>query len=1077
MARKGGRLLLSLLALLLILFLLYLGGVGWGLPWWLRHRLGPGWQLAGYRFLPPGTLSIHRLVAPDSSWVLQDLQVRFSPLDLALRRVQYLRIRKLELRTRPRRTGRTGPTRTLQIPAMPVLLHRVQLDTLVIRHDPWHLQVGQLAMEAQGTPQRFAYHLQLPHLELWRSGRLLARQRVDLEGVYDHGDLLSHRLEIAGAPARGLLYFSLKDQQLDVQGDSLVWAPLAGLRNFLGQVHLQGPGGTVQVARLHWGNLQGGPVRLAFLWDPPRLQILRLEAAVQLLQVEATGWWTPAEQRYDLQVKAGGVWHDLQVQGLRVRVQGQRRGGKIRWQAPLLQWQQRRFQGVAGEATWHSDGTWHLRTLSLQTPPAAARGWGTRDTLHLELELQQVALRQWDPGWPPGTLSLALRIHGSYRNPRWQGTGEMQGWRFGRQVRLSFPLEVQGNLQDTRIRVPHVEGTVGHQPVRWGQAALQVTPEGGTFTGALALLDSTEFQASGEWSRVAGLTVVLDSLVYRVPRYRTGLVFWANLQQDARERDLFLWGYDLKGGEFLVTGTQQDTLFTLEASLARLALASLPWPAPTNGRAFVHLTARGSLRAPDLRVHARWVGDTLLGLPADSAEARLSIQRRLVSLPWFRIKSGERELRASGEALMPPGFWARRDFHPLQDSLTLYLWQWPLTPLLKGPVAGLYFSQLYASGEVQTTGTLQNPRFRGNLSLESPSGVLIASSTELHDLRAELRLERDRIQVVHFEGRPAEGRVTGSGVAGLRGWNLDTVALRLHLQHFPLQPQPDVEVRVTGPLTVQGVFPRLHVDGNLTLDRGYITTPFGAHAGPTSPAPAPSPVTFRIRLRAPGHLFFINDVLQAELQADLTMEKDQPVGRYLSGELRVLQGTLTYLDRTFRVEEGRLVFAHDPDFNPELDLRAVTTVQETLLIRLQATGTLREPQVQLVSDPALPLEDLVSLLSFGFTLGQLAPSAATLAYLRSRTVNLAEALVSRELKRRLRLSELEIETGLAGRSPHFTVGFYLSPRVHIRYTHDIQSPSKDVFTLNYLLARRLWLYVDRDRDSRLGVGLNWRYRF
>jgi len=101
----------------------------------------------------------------------------------------------------------------------------------------------------------------------------------------------------------------------------------------------------------------------------------------------------------------------------------------------------------------------------------------------------------------------------------------------------------------------------------------------------------------------------------------------------------------------------------------------------------------------------------------------------------------------------------------------------------------------------------------------------------------------------------------------------------------------------------------------------------------------------------------------------------------------------------------------------------------------------------------------------------------SMAYIRERSLNLAEALVSRELKQRLRLTELEIATGLTGRDPHFTVGFYLSPKVHIRYTHDILSPTKDIFLLNYTLTSRIGLYIERDRDGRLGGGLNFRVRF
>ncbi len=1078
MARRGWRPPLIVLSLIALIFLLYLAGLGWGVPYLLKRKLGPRWHWMGYRFRLPGTVEIQQLIGPDSTVILRNLRLDFSPWDLPWRRFQALRIRFLQIQLP---SGGTAPASKRSsapgVPVPPALFERATIDTLRLLKQAWTVNLYALKMAAQGAPARFVYSLKIGRGQVLQGAQQIAGFSVALEGAYDHGSLLDQQVQIRGTPVNGRLWFTLQEHRLNLEVDSLAWQGRGCIHNLLAQVDLRVPGGEIRVARLRWHRQATGPWTLRFVWNAPRLELLNLEGTVGLLELRARGWWEPPQGRFAARIQAQGAWKGIDLERLVAEVSGTPHKGWVTVDLASLRWQHRRFQGIQARAAWQAPDRWVLYRLQIATPRVDLTGAGTRDSFALQAALQEVPLAYLTSRFPRGHLSLDLEVQGPYTSPRWRGTGQVAHAQVQKTVDLSFPFRIWGNPSTTYLKISRISGKLGHQPILTGTTSVALAPDHGQFSGTLTLADSSRLEATGEWAQNGGFTVILDSVVYRVPRFRNGLVLWANLQAEGPERDLFLYGHDLKGGTFLVTGVQQDTSFLVDASVENLALAPIPLPTRTNGRANLSLQMSGSLRAPHLALRARWWGDTLAGIPADSAELRVRLQKRLLVLSSLRIRQGERELRAYGEALMAPAFWLHRNFRPLHDSLSLYLWQWPLHPLLRSQPPGLYLDRLYASGELHVLGTLEAPLFRGSLTLTSPSAVLLASGTEVKDLRADLEFRPHRLEIQRFEARAPRGWVRGSGTTRLRGWSLDTVALDLSLRTFPLHPQPDVDLWVSGPLTVRGPFPHLHIDGNLSLDEGYITTPFGGSGEAEAGAPAPSPVTFRIRLRAPGQLFFINDVVQAELQADLTMEKDQPVGRYLSGHLQVLQGTLTYLDRTFRMEEGRMVFAHDPNFNPEIHFQALTTVQETILIRLLATGTLKEPRVQLTSDPVLPLEDIVSLLSFGFTLGQLAPNAATLAYLRTRSIDLAEALVSRELKRRLRLSELEIATGLAGRSPHFTVGFYLSPRVHIRYTHDLQSPSKDVFTLNYLLTRRLWLYVDRDRDSRLGVGLNWRYRF
>jgi translocation and assembly module TamB len=121
----------------------------------------------------------------------------------------------------------------------------------------------------------------------------------------------------------------------------------------------------------------------------------------------------------------------------------------------------------------------------------------------------------------------------------------------------------------------------------------------------------------------------------------------------------------------------------------------------------------------------------------------------------------------------------------------------------------------------------------------------------------------------------------------------------------------------------------------------------------------------------------------------------------LEGTLTADRGTyrlnLGVVQRTFRVEQGRVVFFGDAELNPTLDIAAVHDVRTAgvedagrdLRIRVRIFGTLEQPQIELTSaDATVPMStsDLISYLVTG------APSFE-LGYTGNENVRTAAAIL------------------------------------------------------------------------------------
>jgi translocation and assembly module TamB len=104
----------------------------------------------------------------------------------------------------------------------------------------------------------------------------------------------------------------------------------------------------------------------------------------------------------------------------------------------------------------------------------------------------------------------------------------------------------------------------------------------------------------------------------------------------------------------------------------------------------------------------------------------------------------------------------------------------------------------------------------------------------------------------------------------------------------------------------------------------------------------------------------------AELENSIDIHIGGTVGEpLLSGEIKLLRGTVTYFNRRFTLFSGR-IFNEPPGIDPVLEAQAEVSVNE-ITINLLLEGPLRKPSLQLTSVPPLSQEDLFALLTVGRT--------------------------------------------------------------------------------------------------------------
>ena len=226
---------------------------------------------------------------------------------------------------------------------------------------------------------------------------------------------------------------------------------------------------------------------------------------------------------------------------------------------------------------------------------------------------------------------------------------------------------------------------------------------------------------------------------------------------------------------------------------------------------------------------------------------------------------------------------------------------------------------------------------------------------------------------------------------------------------------------------------------------------------------------------SPGGLWLRGQGLDVELAGDLSLllRSGQLA---IEGELQAIQGTMSQLGHTFRLERGRITFdGSETELNPELDLVLSVLVGE-YRISILLGGTAQVPSLQFSSEPELSEGDILATLLFGKPLAELDEGQTGL--LASRTAQIAAAYGSARLTESLARHLGVAVVSIAPRegdeeTTALTIGKYLSPRVMVRYEQLLREGSAFFVHLDYRFAGAFRLHTQVSQGEESGLQLKW----
>ncbi|MBU4562049.1 translocation/assembly module TamB domain-containing protein [bacterium] len=385
------------------------------------------------------------------------------------------------------------------------------------------------------------------------------------------------------------------------------------------------------------------------------------------------------------------------------------------------------------------------------------------------------------------------------------------------------------------------------------------------------------------------------------------------------------------------------------------------------------------------------------------------------------------------------------------------------------------------NAELKLSGTLNQPILNGNIALSGGLIEFYELPAKISDLSVLLYLENNLVKIEDMNFKIDQYRIYTSGEFALKNLQLQDLNINIWTNKEEILYQDIFKAQADLKAKLTGFFTSPHIEGILTLSQGELNWKDNNKDIPTNTSELFSKlinvkgdIDLEVKIlddfMAKANDFNLKLVGGLKVQGDLSAPK-------LNGGLQIKQGYIAFLDKKFRVSEGKVIFADSIGEDMILDIRAKTEIDD-IDVFLNVSGILAQPTITLSSSPALSESEIISLLMFnknyaGLTEGEMG------TILQEEIINLiAQGLSIRFLNQiedkvadSFGLDEFKIETifkkdqdsnltffpGFALEALAFKVGKYFSENFYLTYSAPLFEIGIGNLELEYKLKNDLTL--------------------
>ena len=398
--------------------------------------------------------------------------------------------------------------------------------------------------------------------------------------------------------------------------------------------------------------------------------------------------------------------------------------------------------------------------------------------------------------------------------------------------------------------------------------------------------------------------------------------------------------------------------------------------------------------------------------------------------------------------------------------------------------------------KLTAAGTLGAPKFSGTVDGDQLALTLFDQGVRLKDGIARISLDNNFVDLreVVFHGGAGTLRATGRIPLAPGAQDLTASIIADHLE---LLSDPSRQLILSGQAKMSNVSQQLQVNGRFTVDRALFSLPEKSaptlsddvvivHQGATPKRVAPAqpaadqaqgmagllPPKVAVVIELGNNFRFKGAGADIFLGGELDVRSGPGQPAQAFGNVRVVSGVYEAFGAKLAIERGVISF-QGPFDNPSINILAMRRNQ-AVPAGVQVTGNVRQPRVELVSEPNLADEEKLSWLVFGRA-GS-ASSGQAQGAVQGAALGLLNKFGGATIASRVGLDQLSLGTSEYGKSGAQVVnlGKEISKKLYVGYEQGLAGAGS-VAKLTYELTQS-WSLVVRG-GAVAGVDVRYNRRF
>ncbi len=392
---------------------------------------------------------------------------------------------------------------------------------------------------------------------------------------------------------------------------------------------------------------------------------------------------------------------------------------------------------------------------------------------------------------------------------------------------------------------------------------------------------------------------------------------------------------------------------------------------------------------------------------------------------------------------------------------------------------------------VTLSGTPFKPLLNGGLTIDRAKMVLRPFGMYLHDVTARAHFNADSLVVDNISAiTENQGRVDiQRGEILLERFIPTKMYFLITTREAPIRNIPFIEANVDARIEINGTVNHPKISGDVKVNTALISMPFAPAEEPPPPDKEPKPLDLDLAITGPQGIWLRNADADIELKIDNLNVRMQQNLLFLSGRLETIRGTYRFMDRKFDIDEGGLLtFTNAAVINPDLNLSAQTSVDQPtpeggtskVLILLSIQGTALQPKLSFSSEPSMPEQDILTMISVGRKLDDQNGGGDLTGQVTQRGVDYLSNMLSGIIQKNTGLVDVvRMKTYLTGeeKGAQVTLGKYVTRNVFVNYSQGLSANLSTEFTAEYLFGTRSAIVAKKDDQGKFNLGLRMKFKY